>query len=569
MEHDEAKQRADWENPANSLSPIILSPLDRISPPSMKQTADAEYGVPVGHHPNTPWSVHEIKAFVFANKVIGKRFDSISLFIGTKSFQECADFYHHRFKHSDAYMWSITPTEILQHLSQKIVLETPDGATSLDSDKAAEICRVFEQFLEGGRTDSEFLQDLRSLLPDDQLSTIFPAELGNLQRMCRPTASRVRKRPLATRAGIKIFPRQNDRDLPLQEPPICTDRGGIQTCANCHTDTTSLWRPDKDSGIIYCNACGIYAKTHNGASRPKRLWIKDEARVQQHVRNVQQPPARVESCYNPQNSSSEEERSWQFRFSGADSGENSCRTNTSLEVSSHQARKSRNCRSQYRKLRVSLANDRDYQLEPREEFVSLRTIAVQTDLLVWADDYNASQLLTCYGHPEERCELDEEQIVFAEVLRSLKRCRVEPEDVSWPITYKHFMYSAPDTAPDGETRDPGRTCANCGTKETSLWRKEKGTERIVCNACGLYARTKGKARDPSRQINKERRLSKGPHLAADDTLRVSEEDIGALEDSRQAVQLRQPSYAQAFSGLADVLPKSGKEPSCQIQVNAR
>ncbi len=30
-----------------------------------------------------------------------------------------------------------------------------------------------------------------------------------------------------------------------------------------------------------------------------------------------------------------------------------------------------------------------------------------------------------------------------------------------------------------------------------MWRKEKGTERVNCNACGLYFNTKGKYRDPN------------------------------------------------------------------------
>ncbi len=33
--------------------------------------------------------------------------------------------------------------------------------------------------------------------------------------------------------------------------------------------------------------------------------------------------------------------------------------------------------------------------------------------------------------------------------------------------------------------------------ESSMWRLEKGTNRVNCNACGLYFNTKGKHRDPN------------------------------------------------------------------------
>lgn len=43
-----------------------------------------------------------------------------------------------------------------------------------------------------------------------------------------------------------------------------------QECANCHTQVTPLWRKDKVTGVLYCNACGIYAK-HHGKPRPDML----------------------------------------------------------------------------------------------------------------------------------------------------------------------------------------------------------------------------------------------------------------------------------------------------------
>jgi len=49
--------------------------------------------------------------------------------------------------------------------------------------------------------------------------------------------------------------------------PALNANGERQSCANCQTTTTPLWRKDKESGEIMCNACGIYKKNH-GVNRP-------------------------------------------------------------------------------------------------------------------------------------------------------------------------------------------------------------------------------------------------------------------------------------------------------------
>ena len=41
-------------------------------------------------------------------------------------------------------------------------------------------------------------------------------------------------------------------------------------CVNCQCTSTPLWRKDKGSGLMYCNACGIYLKNH-GKPRPLEL----------------------------------------------------------------------------------------------------------------------------------------------------------------------------------------------------------------------------------------------------------------------------------------------------------
>ncbi|KAJ7626829.1 hypothetical protein FB45DRAFT_1081643, partial [Roridomyces roridus] len=59
--------------------------------------------------------------------------------------------------------------------------------------------------------------------------------------------------------------------------------------------------------------------------------------------------------------------------------------------------------------------------------------------------------------------------------------------------------------PDSEYQ--GAKCSHCGTRQTSVWRKNKEGLQ-VCNACGVYARLRGKERPLSLRRNKIKPRSK-------------------------------------------------------------
>lgn len=77
-----------------------------------------------------------------------------------------------------------------------------------------------------------------------------------------------------------------------------------QICSNCGTTETKLWRLDKPSGKNFCNACGIYVKTHGGNLRPERLWLKRQQhgqrqgnQVTSRTRNKEHAAHHLEVCF--------------------------------------------------------------------------------------------------------------------------------------------------------------------------------------------------------------------------------------------------------------------------------
>ncbi|KAJ7853830.1 hypothetical protein B0H14DRAFT_2757703, partial [Mycena olivaceomarginata] len=65
----------------------------------------------------------------------------------------------------------------------------------------------------------------------------------------------------------------------------------------------------------------------------------------------------------------------------------------------------------------------------------------------------------------------------------------------------------------GTMVDPGasiKQCYNCGTMSTPLWRRDPTTQRILCNACGLYQHTRREPR-PQALIDAENE-QEDPHM---------------------------------------------------------
>ena len=75
---------------------------------------------------------------------------------------------------------------------------------------------------------------------------------------------------------------------PLPQPGLQQQQlvhpSGVKVCENCGTTTTPLWRKDRPTGMMMCNACGIFFK-HHQKHRPVEL-----AQVPPRTHPAQHPP---------------------------------------------------------------------------------------------------------------------------------------------------------------------------------------------------------------------------------------------------------------------------------------
>ncbi|KAL0038264.1 hypothetical protein WJX79_010729 [Trebouxia sp. C0005] len=271
----------------------------------------------------------------------------------------------------------------------------------------------------------ESLQELSNTSPDQRVSN------GRQ----RPSGIKVPKQSLLSSTSQTLSPRT----------PCQHNSSDSKRCVNCQCTSTPLWRKDKSSGLLYCNACGIYFKNH-GKHRPLEL-IEGLGQPK-----LQQLPSGVK-----------------FEVSASDDSMDDAHM-----FGDHHAHRGQELGWEEQRAELIeglLSSSSPSQLAMQE--------AVSVLLYMAQDDTSSS------GGDSPQCfDVDDHEGAPASGRRLRRRARKAVTSVRSKYMKK------PGAAPSKQ----GTACGNCHTTYTPLWRKDCNTGEILCNACGIYLKTHGKPR---------------------------------------------------------------------------
>mmetsp|Transcript_22314 Transcript_22314/g.56092 ORF Transcript_22314/g.56092 Transcript_22314/m.56092 type:complete len:375 (-) Transcript_22314:621-1745(-) len=263
-----------------------------------------------------------------------------------------------------------------------------------------------------------------------------------------------------------------------------------KSCSNCGTLSTPLWRFEKVTGTMMCNACGVYFKNH-GVQRPVALASggANNRRPPEARKAPGQPKRRAQAprCEEAEKIDEEIEMEVEAEVEG-DASE---QEHPGLGRVPHMRRsqRSRKPRRSWGGLleggSASEGEGEGEEVQGEEAPVSAtappapngverrRSDAARTALV--------EELVAAFG-AEPTAPLDE--VGASAVLLELKTAAAR-------------LAAATRTRAPGSARrrhPPARSdiaCAHCGTSNTPLWRKDHTTGTILCNACGIYRKTHG------------------------------------------------------------------------------
>ncbi|XP_043241074.1 GATA-binding factor 3-like [Amphibalanus amphitrite] len=127
------------------------------------------------------------------------------------------------------------------------------------------------------------LQPLTASPPSDAGCLLPPPPPGTPPAMCLLTPMEPSPPPLLPLSTV-LPPAASAGAVPCSlsehQQKVSMSRRQDQSCHNCQTMNTSLWRRDANGNTV-CNACGLFAKLH-GHNRPLSMR-KDEIQVSSTV----------------------------------------------------------------------------------------------------------------------------------------------------------------------------------------------------------------------------------------------------------------------------------------------
>ncbi|KAL3137159.1 GATA type transcriptional activator of nitrogen-regulated proteins [Trebouxia sp. C0010 RCD-2024] len=285
------------------------------------------------------------------------------------------------------------------------------------------------------RSSEHDLQAVESL---QELSNLSSDQVFSSSPRRGPFAIKIQKDALLSSASQTLSPR-----TPTQSHSPDTKR-----CVNCQCTSTPLWRKDKSSGLMYCNACGIYFKNH-GKHRPLEL-IEGPSQIRLH-----QPLSGVPS----EDNCSEDHRSQSTSYMQAEE-----HVDSQIEMDWEEQRSEL--------IDGLLSTSSPCQLAAQEAVIVLLYMA--------QDDSSASG---SGAESPQAFDVDDTEGMQASGRKLRRRARKAVSAVRSKCMKK-----------PAATNKLGTACGNCHTTYTPLWRKDCNTGEVLCNACGIYLKTHGKPR---------------------------------------------------------------------------
>ena len=247
-----------------------------------------------------------------------------------------------------------------------------------------------------------------------------------------------------------------------------------KTCSNCGTTSTPLWRFDRVTGTTMCNACGVYFKNHG------------------FQRSVPAPPAhqdRKEAAHPMLAKVSAKRKASDVLVQNEETQHGS---EEPLAMEEHaDAAYMRRSRRQRKPLihRHKTPEQEEEQEVGRDGSSRAGSPAPRPFINEQQRKDLVNELLNAIAF--SACPLDENEAGAVLVgLRAdvLSEISVQPLNVA---TKKRSGQSGSKRPTVART---DVNCAHCGTSNTPLWRKDRNTGLIMCNACGIYLKTHGRNR---------------------------------------------------------------------------
>lgn len=313
------------------------------------------------------------------------------------------------------------------------------------------------------------------------------------------------------------------------------DDQNVKVCFNCGTTSTPLWRKDKALDIIMCNACGIYFKNH-GKHRPVSLsqasppkhGKKDIEGIKSVSAKLLGPSAQqlahatLRSIVEGETTSSNDpmlgaRRSCRPRkpksFDGTDG-------DSDMSGAEESAEKMRGDLIDRLITTVPAVFDVDGAIKG---LWSLRQAAMKDE--VTGENWGTVRLYADACDDISRQNVKTPAVIqcYPTTLKKEHDEAIYRETYSPGHTLGSTYHSCPNTG-----KNATQTCENCGTQQTPLWRKDKDTGVILCNACGIYRKTHGVDRPVGSSKQK-----KAPRPAMPDSFMYGEGIPTKIRSSRQ------------------------------------